>query len=421
MCKLTSCVLRLLVVVAVAFTTGAQAQDCTKPGSTFTQDALAQDSDLPLSLMQVAAKQVKAIAMRNNKTQHANQTNQSLVHVVAIPKLDTAKIPISRTWGLDTLYAFYIALAILIGVVIGNFYVEKTLHKDIKNKQQKPQLKLPVDHLITPSKLNSELEKNQLAKYTRAKQNGNDFVKGLPTSFPSQTSSPKLSEHLSPADATKSAQHSIKEKAQGAGEALEPKLLLPLRETWYAVAIEKFLKADGSFDILRINGHPSLRASVSHSAGDGSVLDLFCCNAGQGSTDKPKHLIRATVSDLKDIEPGSDKARGTPLLLTSPGGEDLGELRSSSSWSFELARRGETKVLLMMDDAGQLQISRAGGSSLACVSCVAGHLSICINAGADTGLIVCLVLAVVLLGGAAEHLLPKSESLRGSNHGAPLS
>jgi len=369
-------------------------EDCSNPGSTL-KDALAQDRDLPLSLMQV-----KAVATRNNATRH-NQTPPADQNIVFAHM--TQKNPSAVKTGMfssETLHVFYICFVILILVLIVNFSLlaGQFRRQEDKQKQSVPTIKLPVDHLIATSKLDLGVEpaKNQLHLYTRAKDSIDSSVQGR---CPSRASSRNPFECVASAGGVKSEQLSTKEKPRSTGEALDLKLILPLRETWYAVSIEQYLQTDGSFEILRITGCPSLRAGVCYT-GNGGTLELFCGSAGAN------HLIaRATVR-----EPNMNewKAAGPLIELMGAGGRDLGELRSISSKSFELACGGEMLASLTVDDAGQLEFFSASGTRLACVSCLAGHLGICVNAGADTGLIVCLVLAAVLLGGAAEHVLPKT-------------
>lgn len=292
----------------------------------------------------------------------------------------------------DYLRALYLASAF---VIVSVFVVHSSLlclqikRQDTDKKQHVLKSQYPVDHLVANSKLTlgTEAARNQLRFYTKAER----AVDGFPKI---KSASCSLTADTATADVAMSDQATLADKPSGASEALDPKLVLPLRETWYAVKIEQVLKNDGCFEIVRITGCPSLRACVSYSGGCGGVLELFSCSGG------------ATTQLLGRCS--SQKAPRSPLALADADGRCLGKLRPTSSERFELTRHGDVVFTLVADDSGQLELSTAGGSRLACVSFLAGHLGICVNAGADTGLIMCLVLSAVLLGGAASYVLPKS-------------
>lgn len=374
-----------LPVLLAALVVVSADEGCSSP----VMDALAEDEDLPLSLIQV-----RAVATRSNRTDLANRTLNitlpakpgSQFHIMG----PNERMVIAGPANYDALRVLYFAL--LIGVIIFSAYPFAHYVRSLSEakKQSIPKMQHLVDHLVVTSTLSfsarADNAKNPLTDNTKnpltlqAKQSNDGFQKG-----------PKPPQNVALATTPKG-HHS-------SSESIDPALVLPLRETWYAVAIEQVLKTDGSFEILRMTGSQSLRASVSYSSGFGGALELLSCSGGA-----TKHLLARAAS----IEPAKCGAEASklPLTLVDVEGRQLGELRLLSHRSFELTCDSETVVTLVVTDEGQLEVLSARGNRLASVSCLAGHLSICVEAGTDTALVICLVLAVVLLGGAGEYVLP---------------
>lgn len=371
-----------LLVLASVIAAGTDVEEeCSNLISAALEEDLANDEDLPLFLIQV-----NAVAIRKNRTPHVNQSigqNRTLltswlrgIRFVEVMPL----LPIS----VDSLRAFYMVFALLVVLlVVNSSSVCSYFRREEKSKKlSTPEIKFPVDHLVATSKLSpgATSTKSQLTFYTTAKTHREDRknstiadvgIAGKPTSEPP----------------------GMLQKPHASLEALDARLVLPLRETWYAVAMEQALKADASFDILRIIGSPSLRACISYgSSGCGGVLELFCSSGGA------EHQLLARAF--------STSGASLSLTLVDAQERSLGELRPTAAKSFEFVRTGEKLFSLIVDDAGQLELLSAGGRNDACVSCLAGNIGICVNAGVDTGLVVCLVLAVALLGGARDYLLP---------------
>lgn len=394
-----------------------EGEECNNPGSTLN-DAFVQDHDLPLSLIQKTAQ-----ARRNNNNkprqshyehrqnhQYQGQREQSrdqnnhdthdhprahqlsgLADATPNTAFSTEQghhwmspaspyLPAPYLLPSPYLYtALYFALSVAIVASIVHFSLlhahEQVQRRESQKKQSSPNPGLPVDHLIASSKLDSGTEpvKSQVHFYTRAKSHCSSRA----------PSSKKLPMH-----------YTIATKPEKVWPPLDSKLVLPLRETWYAVSITEVLKANGSFDILRMTGCPSLRATIKHLAGSNGVLELFCPNGG-----RKQFLACASRVD--------DSATLPSVTLTGAGEKDLGQLKLISSRCFELRCNDDLVMSLGMNEDGQLEVLSGAGNQLGCVSCAAGHLGICINARADTGLIICLVLTAVLLGGAGEHVLPK--------------
>lgn len=381
-------------------------EECHRTACSLT-DAIAQDNDEPLSLVQVRA--VKAVAMRSNLSHQSNEslnnTSTSAREDVTVALSEASEMRID-SWGTETLRAFYIIVGLIILLVVLNFsLLYWQLQRQDKGKgQASPKISLPVDHLVLTSKLDAvmEPEKGPERHYTRVKEAGDEFAKGA-AHFLSQALMRRPEE-------LKIAERTVAEQAQkicSIGEPLDAKLVLPLRETWYAVAIEEVLRSDGHFEILRITGCPSLRANVHHGKGHDKSLELFCCNGGVNNL-----LARVAAKEEEpriegEVPAQADGCSDLCLCVEDANSRDLGTLRPISHHAFQLVCNKQVAVTLEVDDDGQLQVS-GGGNQFACISCLAGHLGICINAGADTGLVICLVLAVVLLGDLAKHVLPKA-------------
>lgn len=385
----------LLLLFCDAVASAVDTEECSSPGSTLNA-ALSDDGYLSLSLIQV-----KAVAKRNNKTHHMNQ---SLLIGEGMLNATLAAAPSRFAEGLaasslryGSLPVFYVAFAMFVFVVIVNFSMlcsHLQLQESDKLKSSMPKMKYPVDHLVAASKLNvceksKSEQQHQSSFYARANRIGaGSRADGL----------------AAPAE-----QLTMVGKPQhGIAAALDPRLVLPLRETWYAVAIAETLKAGGSFDILRITGSPSLCANLNYSSGRRGVLEVFCQSGGTASL-----LARVSTGEPQSLLANGDtpepEVASLPLILVDAEQRCLGQLRPSPCKGFELIRDNEVAMTLAGDCAGQLELSNSDGSGVACVSCVAGHLGICVNAGADTGLVVCLVLAAVLLGGAGMQGLPNGD------------
>jgi hypothetical protein len=348
-------------------------------------DALAEDEDIrPLSLMQV-----RAVATRSNRTNLANRTlNKTLpakpgsqLHIMG----PNERMITAGPGSYDALRVMYLVL--LIGVFIYSAYAfaQYARSRSEAKKQSIPKMQHLVDHLVVTSTLSfsSRADNAQIpvpATKPLTLQATQSFQKG-----------PKPPQNVAVATTPKG-DHS-------ASETIDPALVLPLRETWYAVAIEQVLKADGSFDILRMTGSQSLRASMSYSSDSGGTLELFSCSGGV-----TKHLL-ARAGSSEPPKCGAEASK-LPLTLVDVEGRELGELRLLAPRSFELTCDSGTAATLVVTDEGQLEVLSARGNRLASVSCLAGHLGICVEAGTDTALVICLVLSIVLLGGAAEYVLP---------------
>lgn len=377
-----------LLVLATLIAAGTDVEeDCISLISSAISSALEEDLANDVDILSLI--QVNAVAIRKNRTPHVNQSigqNRTL----SMSWLRGSRfaegmllLPISVD-SLQRYKAFYMVFALFVVLLVVNSSLMCSYfrHEEQSQKLNSPKIKFSVDHLVATSKLapGAMSTKSQLSFYTADKKH-REYRK-----------CPTVADMVV-ADKPKSQPPCLLQKSHASLEALDIRLVLPLRETWYAVAIEQALKADASFDILRITGSPSLRACVSYgSSGCGGVLDLFC------SSGEADHQLVARASSTS----------GTSLSLTLVDAQErcLGELRPTASKSFEFVRQGEKVFSLIVDDAGQLQLLAAGGRNDACVSCLAGNLGICVNAGVDTGLVVCLVLAVVLLGGARAYVLP---------------
>lgn len=356
-------------------------------------DALAENEDLPLSLIQV-----RAVATRSNRTDLANRTLNTTLPTKPGSQFPNERMVTTEPFNYDALRVLYFAL--LIGVVIFSVYAfahyVRSLSEARSKKQSIPKMQHLVDHLVVTSSHSfspqADNTKNPLTP--QAKQSQDGFQKG-PKMRPPQNVGAGKTPVLE--------QTSLAQKSHRVGEAIDPALVLPLRETWYTVAVEHMLKGDGSCEIMRMTGCLSLRASVSYSSGCGGALELFSCSGGA-----TKHLLARAASSEPAKCNGEDALQASKLPLTLVGveGRHLGELRLLSQKKFELTCDSETVVTLVVNDEGQLEVLSARGSRLACVSCLAGHLGICVEAGTDTALVICLVLAVVLLGGAGEYVLP---------------
>lgn len=356
-------------------------EGCSSP----VMDALAEDEDMPLSLMQV-----RAVVTRSNRTDLANRTmNKTLpakpgsqFHIMG----PNERMVTAGPGSYDALRVLYLVLLIGVFIYTAYAFAHYVRSRSEAKKQSIPKMQHLVDHLVVTSTLSfsARADNAQIAvpdtKNPLALQANQSFQKG-----------PKPPQNVAVATTPK--------RDHSASETIDPALVLPLRETWYAVAIEQVLKADGSFDILRMTGSQSLRASMSYSSGFGGALELFSCSGGV-----TKHLLARAGS----CEPTKCCAEASklPLSLVDVEGKQLGELRLLSPRSFELTCDSETVATLVVTDEGQLEVLSARGNRLASVSCLAGHLGICVEAGSDTALVICLVLSVVLLGGADEYVLP---------------
>lgn len=409
----------LLVLIIPAVAGVADAEECSNPSSSL-QDVFANDGDLPLSLLQV-----RAIAKRRSKVEalmHShNASNLSFPKKISDAGgriVSSALVSHSDSWK-----ACYFAIGLLLAILVVNGCIMHTQvkRKEIRNTKYVPKILNPVDHFVAKSKLDSPTDnlRSQLRFYARApgKDDHASFFEGLCTRAvdtmmakaqpePETLGASPMSDQASP----------TAEKAHKLGEVLDPKLVLPLRETWYAVAVEKILEDDGSFEILRITGSPSLRATVSHGnrLGSDSVLELCYCsgNTGNNSEEPGQLLARASCPSRRNIFGKEEAAEDRPISLVGAGERSLGQLRTATSRRFELVRDTEVRLVLSAKNAGQLELALDGGSRLAVVSCFAGHLGICLNAGADTGLSIAFVLAAIVLGDAAPLVLPLAGGVR---------
>jgi hypothetical protein len=286
----------------------------------------------------------------------------------------------SRAW--PVLYTLVIVCIIVFVVHSSRLCQARLGQKDDGKVQSLPKMKYGVDHLVATSKLKtrSSLFDNEARHHTDI------FLESQKVCCP-----------LKPSETPTSI-----DKAQNIlGEALDPKLVLPLRETWYAVSLENALSADGSFEVLRITGDPSIQASIRYNSSDGGELELFC---GGAAGSRSNLLARASTEEVLERPEACSRP---PVSLIGAEGRDLGELRPLTCKKLELIRDGTSVLTLAVDDEGQLEMMNPSGSRLAGVSCVAGHLAIFINAGTDSGLIICIVLAAVLLAGAGPHVFPR--------------
>jgi hypothetical protein len=400
----------IFVVVHGAISTAAHTEECSN-AECILKAALADDDDVPLSLLQV-----KAVGLRNTRTPLASTSNQSLRIAGTISKDSVEAITgkifttgfLATPITLESARGMYLASALFVIVVVLNstLICSQLQGKVSIKKQHTPTMRHPVDHLVAASKLkfgNDAMHK-QVSLYAKEQaRHDNDICE-------SRVSATSPDGDLS----TMSPQENLTEKAWHFEEALDPKLVLPLRETWYAVAIEHALDNNGSFDIRRITGYPSLRACITHSNGC-SALELYCCSGGS----RPSLISRCSSREprRKQRSIGANEAAALPLELIDAQSRNLGELRPITCKSFDFICNGDVVISILVDDSGQLEMSAAGGRRLACASYLAGHLSICINAGADSGLIIGLILAVVLLADTATYMMPKAD--RGSSCGKP--
>lgn len=410
----------LPVTVLAAGAAAIDREDC-RSGCSNLEAVLGEDGDQPLSLMQNRAKkraqrrahseynsgvdvrkkvvedEVKAVATRDNATR---DTRTSLDNDISNILETNKSSEISETSGsgrsdlphvvtpVQTRPPFLPAIYILIVVFIIIFNAiswwlcTSLRQKDAGMMQSEPKIKYGVDHLVASSKLmhNAPLASDKAAS------------KGMANIL---LESQKACCGLKASETATST-----EKSHALGEALDPKLVLPLRETWYAVALENVLSNDGSFDVLRITGDPSIRASIQYNTSKGAMLELFC---GGATGTCSNILARATMEVLGRPEACSKP----PVKLVGAEETLLGELRPLTCKKFEFVRNGASVLTLAIDDEGHLDLLNASGNRLACVSSVAGHVAIFINAGADTALLICLALVAVLLAGAGPHVLPK--------------
>jgi hypothetical protein len=420
MCPRAFCA--LCIVISTLNVGAFAAEECRNTGSTL-KEALAYD-DLPLSLVQM-----QAIRTRNTKTHLQNETENSTLEaaVVLLPSHGTQGVPtkFDKTLGrfmtvssANNFQAFVctFGLACFAFIFVLNAFLlcVQTQHQGSKKAHSPSKMQKSVDHLIVTSKLGlaaPEMVKHKLQTYTRAQRGlssvwskGGSHCKGS-TQF-LQTSS-ETRPHDSKDD-NSDLKHMLPFKI------LDPRLVLPLRETWYAVTIEEVFEADGAFEILRITGFPQLRANIVRKGYDqGGVLELFCSG---GSPSAKKQLVaRASSKPISKEESTACEKREAckllpPLLLVDKKERSLGELRPLAKDRFELIYQDRTELTLTLNDARQLQLTTSCGSSLACTSIIAGHLGVCVNAGADTGLVICVTLAAVLLGGGKAALWNSSEA-----------
>lgn len=354
-------------------------EDCAG-ACTNLKTVLAEDADDLLSLVQT-----KAVATRNgaaathNGTTQLNQSSDAFeitpnltVEVVHSKDQVNATLSLRSTEASPVLYAV-IAVFIIVVIVHWSWLWHQQSQDDGK-KHNEQKMKYGVDHLVVAS------EQTPGLRTSRAQLKCDS---GVPKEM--QDGVDQIAENTERADSD-----SI------LGEALDTKLVLPLRETWYATKIENVLDANGSFEILRITGNPSLRASIRYGSNHSGVVELFC---------GMHFLARATTEEPAPED--KPEACRCPLALLGPEERCLGELRPLSCKEFKLMYDGKAALKMVVNDAGQLEVLSMHDASLACVSCVAGHLAIFVNASEDTGLIVLIALAAVLLGGAGPHIFPK--------------
>jgi hypothetical protein len=442
------------------FDLGALAsEECRNSGSTL-KEVLADD-ELPLSLVQMKAIQTRnAKAHLQNETHLLNETENATLEAarnatleaarsasleaarnatldaalhdaLALPAphaLQGAQTKLERTFGYFSVSTvternnfqafvctFSLAFFAFILVLNAVLFCVQTQQQGRRKAQSVSKKMKPVDHLIVNSKQDMsapEMVKQKLRTYSRAQRNsgasqikGAGVFKGVKNYLQgSSEERPKNQKNNTTAEKTE-----LKQALPF--KVLDPRLVLPLRETWYAVTIEEMFESDGSFEILRITGFPQLRANlIRNSQAEGGVLELFCSG---GSPSAKKQLV-ARASSKVASSPKSDKAEvcrlPPPILLADKNGESLGELRPMANDRFELFHEDKAVLTLAMNDARQLQLTTACGSSLACTSTIAGHLGVCVNAGADTGLAISISLAAVLLAGANELLWNSNEA-----------
>mmetsp|Transcript_23106 Transcript_23106/g.36924 ORF Transcript_23106/g.36924 Transcript_23106/m.36924 type:complete len:462 (-) Transcript_23106:70-1455(-) len=427
MCPRAFCA--LCIVISTLKLGAFAAEECRNTGSTL-KEAITDD-DLPLSLVQM-----QAIRTRNTKAHLQNETENSTLEaaVVLLPSHSKKGVPkkfdnalgrymtvssannfqaIMCTFGLACFAFIFVLNAILLCV--------QTQHQGSKKSHSPSKMQKSVDHLTVTSKLGlaaPEMIKQKLQTYTRAQRGiSSGCSNGGASNCKGSTQLLQTSSERRPHD-QKDDNSDLKQVLPF--KILDPRLVLPLRETWYAVQIEEVFEADGAFEILRITGFPQLRANIVRKGYDqGGVLELFCSG---GSPSAKKQLVaRASSKSISEEESTVREKREVcnllpPLLLVDKKERSLGELRPLARDRFELVYQDKTELTLTLNDARQLQLTSSCGSSLACTSIIAGHLGVCVNAGADTGLVICVTLAAVLLGGGKAALWNSSEA-----YGATLS
>jgi hypothetical protein len=390
----------------------ATAEDCD---GFICGQIMVADDDLPLSLLQV-----KAIATRNAKTPVPKKTMSGTLHrhLAAVFQgpfdfLRFRSADHAPSWQASAA-TFAIAFCSFLVLLNACMMCLQPQVQEAVKKISGPRKYNAVDHLVATSKLDWQPDALKVRRHS--------FVGPLSDSAPPEDSKKGLYPDVLTQDSSgvisseRLEDKKASEKATCAAmvddwpfAVLDPRLVLPLRETWYAVAIENVLRVDGTFDILRITGSPSLHAKVSY--GRGAALELFSRGGSPSATNPAQDqlLARASTGQLQKFQMPAEGHRkvpnAPPLLLVDAHGQSLGELRSSAGHSFNLVHNGQAILRLEEDDDGQLKLTGTTGKRLACISYVAGHLGICINAAVDTGLVVCLCLAAVLLGGASSLVL----------------
>lgn len=174
------------------------------------------------------------------------------------------------------------------------------------------------------------------------------------------------------------------------------KLVLPLRETWYLEGLADIMKEKASFRILRMGmSGISLQVNISSESS----------NSGPRRTleiSKGKTPISRLCSSVRNANGQQDEASNLRLSIMDAKYKALGQLRLVTPSHFEFLLNAELIANLDIDDAGQLEITAASGNRMACASYGSGQFGISVNAWTDTGLIISLVLASIILRGGAD-------------------
>lgn len=188
----------------------------------------------------------------------------------------------------------------------------------------------------------------------------------------------------------------------GDAAVLDARLVLPSRETWYVEKLDGILETHGIFEILRISAGMSLQAKISsytsHS-GPSRSLEIF---NGKSLVSRVCSSSRAQPKAAHRLQ--QDEPSTLRLSVLDAKYKHIGQLRFVTATHFEFLRNAEVIASLDIDAAGHLEISTAGGNRMAGASYDSGRLGISVNAGSDTGLILSLILASVILGGADQLL-----------------
>jgi len=374
---------------------------------------LLQVKALPLSGRGPASSAPSSVGHQDTGLPVANELAQ-LASVVAVQgkpagevihgKSDTAIVMLTMYRIVQEFTAFFGVIVLAVGIM--SFRNLKSNHQ--KTEERAPVVRTRVDQLVATSKLGmqritqrallnlgSDSGDAQTAVHGRALSTSLDSDEGLPVD-----NDVKLSDVvLEPCQAWK---------------PIEPQLVLPLCETWYAVKTAELQKEltlgkAGGIDILRPTGYLALKAELRHSGANALILELWQ-SGGRGNT--AKLLMTATALPEEDQAAENQDARRAAFKLADGQGTLRGIVRPSSAAHYVLCN-GTEEVMSLSTDCEQIVLSSSHATVASAFWCSGnnifrgpGHLAICVQPGTDTALAVCCSLSVALLGGRMSSLLP---------------